>query len=60
MNANVIKSKLSFYTTTELKRTPASEENKRIREFIDGHEFTFQIDKDSKELRSVVVSREEN
>lgn len=60
MNANVMKSNLSFYTSSVLKRTPPSKNNKSICEFIEGHEFSFQIDKSSKKLRCVVLLKKEN
>lgn len=60
MNANVKRSNLSFYTSMRLKRTPASEDNRSRCQFIDGHEFSFRIDKDTKELRCVVTSQKEN
>lgn len=60
MNANVMKSNLSFYTSMRLKRTPASEDNRSRCKFIDGHEFSFQIDKSLKKLRCVVSPKKEN
>lgn len=60
MNANVMKSNLSFYTSLVLKRTPANKDNKEICNFIDGHAFSFRIDKDSKEIRCVVTTKKEN
>lgn len=57
MNANVMKSNLSFYTSSVLKRNPANKENKGICDFIDGHEFSFRIDNGSKELRCVVTPK---
>lgn len=60
MNANVIKSKSSFYTSVELKRTPANEDNKRICKYIDDHEFSFQIDKESNELKCMIIHKKMN
>lgn len=57
MNANVMKFNESFYSTKELKRTPATEENRQRCTFIDGHEFSFQVDIDSKRLKSMVKSK---
>ena len=60
MNANVMKSNLSVYTSLVLKRTSANKDNKGICDFVDGHEFSFRIDKGSKELRCVVTPKKEN
>ena len=57
MNANVMKFNGRFYSTKELKRTPATEENRQRCTFIDGHEFSFQVDIDSKRLKSMVKSK---
>lgn len=54
MNASVMKPKLPFVTKSELKRTPASVDNRKMVEFMDTHNFSFSISKDSKELRSMV------
>lgn len=58
MNACVMKPKLPFATKSELKRTPASEENRKMVEFMDSHNFSFSISKDSKKLRSSVIPKE--
>ena len=60
VNANVMKSNLNVYTSSVLKRTPANKDNKEICDFIDGHEFSFRIDKDLKEIRYVVTPKKEN
>lgn len=54
MNANVMKLDSKFYSTKELKRTAATEENKSRCNFIDGHEFSFRVDNDSKELKCMI------
>ena len=54
MNANVMKYKEGFYSTKELKRTLVTEENRQRCAFIDGNEFSFQVDIDSKELKCMV------
>lgn len=54
MNASIVKPKLPFVTKKELKRTPASAENRERVEFIDTHNFSLSISKDSKKLRSRV------
>ena len=56
MNACVMKPKLPYVTRTTLTRTPASEDNKKITEFINSHNFSLDIDSTGK-LRSVVTSK---
>lgn len=55
MNASAVKPKLPFVTKSELKRTPASLDNRKMVEFMDTHSFSFSISKDSKKLRSRVT-----
>lgn len=54
MNASVMKPKLPFVAKSELKRTPASADNRKMVEFMDAHNFSFSVSKESKELRSMV------
>jgi hypothetical protein len=57
MNACVVKPTLPFVTRKELKRTPATEENRKMIEFMDSHNFSFSFDRESKELKSQVTSK---
>jgi hypothetical protein len=50
MNGYVLKPRLPFVARKELKRTPVTEENRKIVEFMDSHDFSVSIDRDSKEL----------
>lgn len=56
MNACVMKPKLPFVTNTALSRTPASENNKKMTEFINAHDFSFDIDSTGK-LVSIVTNK---
>ncbi len=47
MNAYAVKPNMPFVTSKALKRTPASEENRNMVEYMDSHEFSFRIDKDT-------------
>lgn len=47
MNAYAVKPNMPFVTRKALKRTPASEENRNMVEYMDSHEFSFHIDKDT-------------
>jgi hypothetical protein len=57
MNACALKPGLPFVARKELKRTPATEENRKMVEFMDSHDFSVSIDRDSKELMSRVTSK---
>ena len=57
MNACAIKPKLPFVTRNKLERTPASEENRKMVEFMDSHNFSFDIDEKTQELKSVVTKK---
>lgn len=57
MNANVMKLNEILYSSKELKRTPATEENRQRCSFIDGHEFSFRVDCDSTELKCMVKTK---
>ena len=57
MNASVMKPQMPFVTKNELKRTPATQENRRIAEFLDAHEFSFSIDKVTKKINSSISSK---
>lgn len=56
MNACAIKPNLPFVTGRELKRTPATEENRRMVQFLDNHNFSFSVN-ESKELECLVTPK---
>ena len=56
MNACAMKPKLPYVTKNTLTRTPASEENKKITEFINSHNLSFDIDSTGK-LTSIVTNK---
>ena len=47
VNAYAVKPNMPFATKKALKRTPASRENRDMIEYMDSHEFSFRIDKDT-------------
>lgn len=57
MNACAVKPRLPFVTRNKLERTPASEENKKMVEFMDSHNFSFSIDKKTGMLCSKVEKK---
>ena len=52
MNACAMKPQMPFVTKGELKRTPATDDNKKIVEFLDSHNFSFTVDKVTKNINS--------
>lgn len=50
MNAYAIRPTMPFATTKQLHKTPSSEINREIAKFIDSHEFSFDVDKDTGDL----------
>lgn len=58
MNASAMKPKLPFVAKSTLSRAPASEDNKKITEFINSHDFSFDIDSNGK-LISIVTDKRE-
>ena len=57
MNAYAVKSDMPFVTRKVLKRTPASKDNINMVKYMDSHEFSFHIDKDTGKFVSSVVKR---
>ncbi|MDO5574377.1 MAG: hypothetical protein Q4G60_10435 [bacterium] len=47
MNAYAMKPSQPFIAKTKLERTPASEMNKKMVEFIDSHNFSVNVDQSS-------------
>jgi hypothetical protein len=56
MNACVIKPNMPFVAKHDLKRTPATEEYKKMVEFIDSHDFSFSVNTGG-ELVSIVTPK---
>lgn len=50
VNAYAVKSEMPFVARDVLKRTPASEENRNMIEYMDSHEFSFRFDKNTGEF----------
>lgn len=57
MNACVLKPTLPFVTRKEIRKTPASAENRKRVEFIDSHNFFFSVDKETGVLQSRVEKK---
>jgi len=57
MNACAVKSVMPFVTRSKLGRTPATEDNREMVEFMDSHNFSFDIDAKTKTLRCTVTEK---
>lgn len=51
MNACALKPVMPFATRSKLGRTPATEDNRKMVEFMDSHNFSFNIDVETDTLR---------
>ena len=50
MNACALKPVMPFATRRKLGRTPATEDNRKMVEFMDSHNFSFDVDAENKTL----------
>ncbi len=57
MNACVLKPVMPFVTRSELGRTPATEDNRKMVEFMDSHNFSFDVDVKTKNLKCTVTEK---
>lgn len=57
MNACAVKPTLPFVTRSILKRTPASRENVKVAEYINEHNFSFDVDLETGELKSNITTK---
>lgn len=57
MNACAVKPTLPFVTRKTIEKTPASAENRKRVEFMDSHNFSFSINKETGVLQSKVKKK---
>ena len=57
MNACVLKPEMAFVTRKKLERTPATQNNRKMVEFMDSHNFSFSVDKETKQLKCKVTEK---
>ena len=57
MNACALKPIIPFVTRSKLGRTPATEDNRKMVEFIDSHDFSFDIDTKTETLKCTVTEK---
>ncbi len=57
MNACALKPVMPFVTRSKLGRTPATEDNRKMVEFMDSHNFSFNIDAETENLECTVTEK---
>ena len=57
MNACALKPVMPFVTRNKLGRTPATEDNRKMVEFMDSHNFSFDIDAKTNNLECKVTEK---
>lgn len=57
MNACALKPAMPFATRNKLGRTPATKDNRNMVEFLDSHDFSFDIDTDTEKLNCTVTKK---
>lgn len=57
MNACALKPMMPFVTKRKLERTPATEDNRKMVEFMDSHNFSFDIDVKTKSLKCKITDK---
>ena len=57
MNACVLKPVMPFVTRNKLERTPASEDNRKMVEFMDSHDFSFDINMETDDLECTITEK---
>lgn len=57
MDAYALKPVMPFVTRNKLGRTPATEDNRKMVEFMDSHNFSFDIDAETNCLKCTVIKK---
>ncbi|MCM1026259.1 MAG: hypothetical protein NC432_07470 [Roseburia sp.] len=57
MNACAVKPMMPFVTRKKLGRTPATEDNRKMVEFMDSHNFSFEIDAKTENIKCTVTEK---
>lgn len=57
MNACALKPVMPFVTRSKLERTPATEDNRKMVEFMDSHNFSFDVDPKTKTLKCIATEK---
>lgn len=57
MNACALRPTIPFVARGKLERTPATEENRKMVEFMDSHNFSFDINVETEVLECTVTKK---
>ena len=57
MNACALKPVMPYVTKKDLERTPATEDNRKMVEFMDSHNFSFDVDVKTNNLKCTVTEK---
>lgn len=57
MDACALKPMMPFVTRNKLERTPATEDNRRMVEFMDSHNFSFAVDAKTNNIMCTVTEK---
>ena len=57
MNACALKPVMPFVTKSRLERTPATEDNRKMVEFLDSHNFSFDINAKTNEIECTITEK---
>lgn len=57
MNACALKPVMPFATRSKLGRTPVTEDNRKMAEFMDSHNFSFSINTETENLECTVTKK---
>lgn len=57
MNACALKPTMPFVTRGKLERTPATDDNRKMIEFMDFHNFSFDVDSETKTLKCRITDK---
>ena len=57
MNACALKPIMSFSTRNKLERTPATEDNRKMVELMDSHNFSFDINGETDDLECTITEK---
>lgn len=57
MNACALKPVMPYVARNKLERTPATEDNRKMVEFMDSHNFSFNINVETEDLECTITEK---
>lgn len=57
MNAYAVKPNTPFVAKSKLERTPASDSNRKMVKFMDSHNFSFNVDKNTGKFECTITDK---